>query len=74
MKIKTCRKVKDYESIFTKEKEIREVELHIGNYRLYITEHQCGRILKKPHISIQTNIYTTHEMDYDEFIKVITGK
>ena len=68
MKIKTSNKTRDYESVFTKEKEIKEIELCIGDFILHITEQQCGVALDKPYITIITND-GTYSMDFETFIK-----
>jgi hypothetical protein len=72
MKVKTLKKVKDYDSIYNKEIETKEIELTITDKRIFITEQQCGMDLNKPHIIIQVDSCTSYEMDFDEFIKCIT--
>ena len=51
-----------------KEREIKEIELTIGNTTLCITEHQFGILLEQPHVDIVTE-NGTHSMDFDVFAK-----
>ena len=73
MKLKTYKKTnKNYEDIFEKEKETKEVQLQIGDYELIIAEHQIGMALKEPHVVIITND-CTYSMDFNSFIEKITA-
>jgi len=60
----TDRNLKD---VFEKVREVKEVKLQIGDITLFISEHQLGFTLDKPHISIMTD-KIVYSMDFNDFI------
>ena len=69
MKIRTYKRTtKNYEPVFNKEKETKEIQLRIGDIELYITEHQYDIPLNKPHVDISIGD-TMYSMDFERFIK-----
>ena len=69
MKLKVYKRTdKTYEDIFTKEKEVKEIQLQIGDFHFSICEHQLGRKLEVPYIHIK-NGCMGYSMDLNQFIK-----
>jgi hypothetical protein len=69
MKLKVYKRTsKSYEDIFTKEKEVKEIHLQLGDFKFSICEHQLGSKLKIPHIMMSGN-HQSYSIDLDEFIK-----
>lgn len=70
------RVTKKFVEIFSKEKQTHEIDLKIGDSRIYITEQQCGNVFSPP-FPAQIEVYvpwekTTYSMDYNTFLKKIT--
>lgn len=74
MKIKISNKVKNFQSIFSKEKEVKEILLEIGEYQLSITEHQYGMDLSEPFVDV-SNKDVIHSMSLKTFMdKIFTNR
>lgn len=72
MKLKVYKRTdKDYQDIFEKEKEVKEIKLTVKNTILIIAEHQLGLPLDESQITIITD-NGTHSMNFDNFIKNVT--
>lgn len=55
MKYKVFKKcTKDFESIFTEEKEVKEIQIQFDGINITITEHQLDIPLKNPCVMIET--------------------
>ena len=74
MKYKAFKRcTKGYEEIFTKEKETKELQIDIKDrIEIHFEEHQVGRDLEEPHVSIFIKNGYSYSMDLSEFIKRIT--
>ena len=70
MKYKTFKKcTKDFEEIYTKEKETKAIEIELDGINIFITEQQLGSPLKEPHIEISVADGYTYSMDLLTLIK-----
>lgn len=70
------RVTKNFEEIFSKEKQTHEIQLKIGDSQIYITEQQCGSVFSPPHPP-HIEIYVpekkiTYGMDYNDFLDKIS--
>lgn len=73
MKYKAFRKcTKDFEEIYTKEKETKELAIELDGIKIWITEHQFDKPIKEPYIEIAIKNGNHYYMDLMEFIKKIT--
>lgn len=73
MKIKTCKKVKKFRSIFTREKEVKEINIKTGDFELSIEEHQYGNKLAEPHVHL-SNGHCTYSMTLKNMVNSIMTK
>ena len=72
MKYRAFRKcTKDYEEIYTKEKETKELQIELDGIKIYITEHQVGIPIKEPHVEILIKNECGYSMDLSTLIKKI---
>ena len=71
MKYRAFKKCKDYEDIFTKENETKELQIELDGIKIYIVEHQFGIPLKEPFVQIDIRDGISYGMDLSEFIKKI---
>lgn len=70
MKYRAFRKcTKDFEEIYTKEKETKELEIELDGITIWITEHQLGMPIDKPYIEISVKNGMTYGMDLSTLIK-----
>lgn len=54
MKVKLYKKTtKDYDDIFTKPKETKEIQMEINDYIISIQEHQLGMDLDEPWVILR---------------------
>ena len=73
MKYKAFKKcTKNYEEIYTKEKETKEIHIELDGIIICITEHQLGLPIKEPYVNIIVEDGWSYGMDLSEFIKKIT--
>lgn len=74
MKYKVFKKCnKNYEEIYTREKETKEVQLDLDKVRILITEHQCGIPTGETWIEIAVkDKSTTYCMSLTSFIDMVT--
>ena len=77
MKYRTLKRFsKDYDELFSTEKETATIEVFIGlssgECNISITEQQCDLRLAQPHITIYNpDTKTSYSMDFDTFLSKI---
>lgn len=71
MKFRAFKKCKNYEDIYTKEKETKELQIELNGIIIYITEHQFGRPIKEPYVEITIKDDCSYGMDLSQLIKKI---
>ena len=71
MKFRAFKKCKNYEDIFTKEKETKELQIELDGIKVLIIEHQFGSLLKEPYVEISIKDDCSYGMVLSEFIKKI---
>jgi hypothetical protein len=62
---------RNYENIYTKPKEVKEICIRMKSCEITISEHQLGDKLDQPHVFIVTKDKTI-SMDMENFVKQIT--
>ena len=71
MKVQQLKKIKkNFEEVY-KESEIKEINIKINGYEIFITEQQAGLDLAEPHVIICTPTGSYH-MDFNYFIERLT--
>lgn len=72
MKYKVFKKCKDYEEIYTKEKEAKALDIELDEVTIWITEQQLGTPIREPHVEIAIKGDCSYSMDLSTFIKKIS--
>lgn len=71
MKYRVFKKCKDYEDIYSKEKETKELQIELDGIKIYIMEHQFGMPIKEPYMEIVIKDGWSYSMNLSQFIKKI---
>lgn len=69
MKYKTFKCMRNFDELFTREKETKEIQIEIDEVKVGITEHQFGLPINKPYVNITIKGKGVWSMDFSTFIK-----